>query len=313
MLSTMKLLPLRRWIRPTQRYDLGLAWNWEHDAAFVARLAQQMAQEGLQLLTVTDQNLSVILEHLSRKEIAFRSFWDRAADADQRYNALHAFVKDGPCRWFNPADRARWAWNKATMHLELISAGIVTPYTILLDPYNLRPELPALDLTVLGRDFVIKPAHGGGGEGVIHAANGLDSVQAARRMHPQDYYLLQARVDSVWLGEQPAWFRAIMAFDNCFVTWWNPWTHRYRQLAPGDESLVDLEQLHSMMQVIKRVCNLDIFSSEIALTAERKYVVVDYINDPIDLRLQSLTPDGVPDEIVDAVISALLQLLKKRK
>lgn len=309
----MKLLSPGSWFLPNQRYDLCLAWNWEHDAAFVARLAQQMAQERLQLLTVTEQNLPSVLERLSRREIEFRSFWDRAADTDQLFSALHAFIKDSACQWFNPADRARWAWNKATMHLELITAGIVTPYTILLDPYNLRADLPPLDLTLLGRDFVIKPAHGGGGEGVVHSANGLESVQAARRMHPHDYYLLQARIEPVWFGEQPAWFRAIVAFDECLITWWNPWTHLYRQLAAGEEKLVDWEQLQSIMRVVKRVCNLDIFSSEIALTADGQYVVVDYINDPIDLRLQSLTPDGVPDKIVDSVIAALLRQLKKRK
>ena len=53
------------------------------------------------------------------------------------------------------------------MHLELISAGIHTPYTILLPPFIEQPVIPELDLMPLGHQFVIKPSHEGGGEGVI--------------------------------------------------------------------------------------------------------------------------------------------------
>src|SRR4030042_1793520 len=66
----------------------------------------------------------------------------------------------------NPHERALHAVNKASMHLEFITAGIHTPHTIILPPYSQQPYLSFLDLSPLGGKFIVKPAHGGGGEGV---------------------------------------------------------------------------------------------------------------------------------------------------
>ena len=52
------------------------------------------------------------------------------------------------------------------------------------------------------------------------------------------------------------------------------------------------------MRTIRKVCSLDFFSSEIALTEENTFVVVDYVNEVCDMRLQSKHKDGVPDDVV---------------
>jgi hypothetical protein len=48
------------------------------------------------------------------------------------------------------------------------------------------------------------------------------------------------------------------------------------------------------------------------LTASGHFVVVDYVNNPIDLRLQSATPDGVPDETVRDIAGRLAELVFER-
>ena len=55
------------------------------------------------------------------------------------------------------------------------------------------------------------------------------------------------------------------------------------------------------MRKIQKVCSLDFFSSEIALTEENTFVVVDYVNEVCDMRLQSKHVDGVPDEVVQRI------------
>jgi hypothetical protein len=52
---------------------------------------------------------------------------------------------------------------------------------------------------------------------------------------------------------------------------------------------------------------LDLFSTEIALTLDGLFMVVDYVNDPIDLRLQSKATDGVPDQIVSHIAESLVE------
>jgi len=49
-----------------------------------------------------------------------------------------------------------------------------------------------------------------------------------------------------------------------------------------------------------------LFSTEIALTSENLFVVVDYVNDQIDLRLRSQAYDGVPDHFVRDITQRLI-------
>lgn len=49
------------------------------------------------------------------------------------------------------------------------------------------------------------------------------------------------------------------------------------------------------------------------LTTKNKFVVVDYVNDQCDMRLQSLHQDGVPDEIVHKIINNLKIAVIKEK
>jgi hypothetical protein len=51
---------------------------------------------------------------------------------------------------------------------------------------------------------------------------------------------------------------------------------------------------------------LDLFSTEIAFVSEGRFVVVDYVNDQIDLRLQSIAAEGVPDDIVKSIAQRLV-------
>ena len=78
----------------------------------------------------------------------------------------------------------------------------------------------------------------------------------------------------------------------------NPHLH---PLHPGLEDQFGLGSLRVLTKRIERICRLDLFSTEIALTEQDRLLVVDYVNDPIDLRLQSRTLDGVPDFIIEDI------------
>ena len=85
----------------------------------------------------------------------------------------------------------------------------------------------------------------------------------------------------------------------------------YSRLTPEEESIFHLDPLVSITRLIAALIELDLFSTEIALTEEGKFIVVDYVNDPLDLRLQSETIDGVPDEIVSEIASILIEWVSR--
>jgi hypothetical protein len=195
------------------------------------------------------------------------------------------------------------------MHLVFITAGIHTPHTIILPPYSRQPDLFPLDFSPLGEKFIVKPAHGGGGEGVVLEVSTVGQVLEARQAHPQDYYLLQANITPVHLAGRPAWLRVLFCGGQIYPFWWNTLTHIYTPVAGEEESRFGLEPIRSTTLTIARVCGLNLFSTEIALTASGLFVVVDYVNNPIDLRLQSATPDGVPDEAVHDIAGRIADLV----
>jgi hypothetical protein len=74
----------------------------------------------------------------------------------------------------------------------------------------------------------------------------------------------------------------------------------------ADKEFHGLNPLVEITHAIAELCGLDLFSTEIALVSEDRFVVVDYVNDQIDLRLQSNAAEGVPDDIVKSIAQRLV-------
>lgn len=290
-------------------YDLCLAWNWRYDADFVTVLDRACAARRLSLLQVTPDNLGDILRSLLAEQLAFRAFYDRASEDDARFAALVQWASKRGVYCVNPHERAAHSSDKAAMHLALIGAGLYTPYTIFLPPYVEQPDIASVDLRPLGGRFTIKPAHGGGGRGVVNEATSWGQVLIARREFAADRYLLQTQIVPRKLDARPAWFRVIHCAGQTYPCWWDPHTHVYARIARDEESRYGLIALREATATIARLCELHLFSTEIALTRENLFVVVDYVNDQIDLRLQSAGTDGVPDDIVHDIAERLADLV----
>jgi hypothetical protein len=290
-------------------YDLGVAWNWEYDADFIGILRAACQAQGLSMVEITPGNLEKMLPLLAEGGVDMRVFLDRASDTDPRFLPLVRWAHTHASSYLNPYEHASRTWDKTTMHPTLMSAGLVTPVTIILPAYEEHPELPPLDLGPLGDSFIIKPAHGGGGVGVITGVTSIEHVAAARREHPTDRYLLQAHIVPIELDSRPAWFRVIYCADRVYPCWWDTTTHVYRMVTFAEECRYGLSPLHEIAKAIALLCGLDLFSTEVALTAAGLFVIVDYVNDQIDLRLESKTFDGVPDKIVWSIAERLALLV----
>jgi hypothetical protein len=199
------------------------------------------------------------------------------------------------------------------MHLEFMTAGLNVPYTIILSPYEHEPEIKIKDLARLGRSFIIKPAVGAGGTGVVVGAETLAEVLNARKSQHDQKFLLQEKIEPVQLGGERAWFRAYYVHGQTFLAWWNDLTHIYRQVEAKEESEFYLSPMRAIVSKIAGVSRLDFFSAEIALTVDGRFVVVDYVNDICDMRAQSTYPDGVPDILIGEIVASLVNFMTLRK
>ncbi len=248
------------------------------------------------------------MQSISNQEIGCRIFFDRASDADTRFIPVVQWACDHVLHHVNFHKLACRAWNKVAMH-ELISVRMSTPPTIILPSYEEQPLLPEVDLSSLGKRFTIKPGYGGGGDGVINEATTLGQVLIARQEFPIQRYLLQAHVVPANLGSRMAWFRVIYCAGKVYLCWWDSDTHIYGCVTPTEETCYNLGPLRTITSSIATLCGLTLFSTEISITSDGRFVIVDYVNDPIDLRLQSKAFDGVPDNIVKDITERLVELV----
>lgn len=287
-------------------YDLCLASNWEYDDGFIRLLDSACRARGRNLLTVSPSNLADILPLLTSGEVGFSALLDRASESDPAFLPLVEIAKATNVRRLNPRELADRAYDKASMHQRFIEAGIHTPHTIILPAFIEQPDLPNLDLSPLGGLFVVKPALGGGGEGVSTEMTRLEQVRSERMKFPDQQYLLQSHVTPKMVDGHPAWFRVIYCLGDVHPSFWDVKTHMYTAISEKSATILDLRIV--IMKIVD-ICNLDLFSSELVLTEDGRLLVVDYVNDPIDLRLQSLAVDGVPDKIVMRIVDRILSVL----
>jgi hypothetical protein len=199
------------------------------------------------------------------------------------------------------------------MHLEFIANGLDTPHTVILPSFASRPEagVTEADLLPLGSPFVIKPANTTGGSlGVVKEARTLDAVTAARRTYSTDKYLLQERIRPREEDGKRFWFRGFFILGLVQCAWWDDGTHLYAEIIPDDVERYGLHALYPIVRRIASVSKLRFFSTEIVRDETGRSIVVDYVNESCDMRLQSGHADGVPDALVAAVASRIASFVR---
>ena len=296
--------------------DLAIAYTWEYDEEFVNAIIKIFNEKNLSTLKITYDNVDEIIQKVSQKELIAKFYLDRASDVAEEFEPLAKLMQENKAYIINQYSNVQFAIDKATMHLEFITHGINTPYTIIISPYKEKKdiELSLEQLAKLGRPFIIKPANTtGGGIGVVMGAETLADVLKARQHLEDDKYLLQEKIEPVEIDGKRFWFRSFYAFGEIIHCWWNDLTHIYSEITDEDFRKYNLDEMGDIVSKIHRITNLDFFSTEIALTKEQKFIVIDYVNDQCDMRFQSNHFDGVPDKVVYRIIEAMANFILSKK
>lgn len=289
-------------------FDFAIAFTWEYDFDFVNAIEEVLQQSNITTYRVSDYNIKEVTEKVKTKKLFFRTYLDRASDVDDDYMELAKILTKRKVRIFNPYDKVHHAIDKASMHLEFITAGLNVPYSIIIPPHkhNNDLKLSVDDLAVLGRPFIIKPCNTtGGGIGVVTGAETLKEVLDERSTFDGDKYILQQKIYPKYLDDKRAWFRCFWAFGKTIACWWDDQTHIYDVVSAEDFSKYNLRKLNEITRKIAKLTSLDFFSTEIAINEENKFIVIDYVNDQCDMRFKSKHTDGIPDEVIFQIIHQL--------
>ena len=297
-------------------FDLGIAYNWEYDVDFVSLVEKHLQEAGLSTYVIHQNNVLEVKEDLLQKKLAFNCYIDRAWDVDDRFEEIGKILQRRKTKIFNPYKNALHAIDKASMHLEFITAGLNVPYSIIIPPHSQKEDilLSVDDLAILGRPFIIKPCNTtGGGIGVVTGAESLKEVVNERIAYTNDKYLIQEKIYPNIIDGKRAWFRCFWVFGKVIAVLWDDQTHVYEELNEELKTKINVKKLNQITKTIYRLIQLDFFSTEIVFTNDNKFVVIDYVNDQCDMRLKSKHVDGVPDGIVNQIISYLIKAIIKSK
>ncbi|MGE5681273.1 MAG: hypothetical protein ACM34K_10390 [Bacillota bacterium] len=297
-----------------EKYDLAIAYTWEYDEDFVSLIREMAHQHQISTCVFRENNIKDITDKLKRRNLSIVSYLDRASDVNDEFLETGHILSRRNTKIFNPYKLVHHAIDKANMHLEFITAGLHTPYSIIIPPVSEEQEIYISldDLAVLNRPFIIKPANTtGGGMGVVTGAETLKEVLEERMTNHEDKYLLQEKIYPQILDGRRAWFRSFWAFGKAIPCWWDDQTHLYQELTADEVNKYELGQLFRITRKIAKLTGLDFFSTEIVWSTKEQFIVVDYVNDQCDMRFQSLHFDGVPDNIVRQIIFNIIKVVKR--
>ncbi|MCF7908601.1 MAG: hypothetical protein K9L86_07025 [Candidatus Omnitrophica bacterium] len=308
-----------------KRYDFGLTWSGNIKERFVVLLQAACKQRKLSFLWISKDNVRQVARDLDQRKLVIKALLDTEATYNKKgdiYTRICYDVKDSGGVVINDPDRAQSAIDKSAMHYELINAGIMAPYTVVVrnwEPTTFR--LPDEEKKKLGVPFVIKPALGYGQLGVIRDARGtIREIAQARKFDRGDNFLLQEKIVPIQIEGKRAWFRGFNVFDTIIPCWWDDQANRYEHIGYEEFNKHSLFPLAKIVSKIASITRMAWFSSEIAIDekqGKKRFLVIDYVNDQCDMTSQSETPSGVPDQIAqftaNNIVDAAQRFINNKK
>lgn len=299
-----------------EKFDLGLAYIWEYDTDFIALIEDIFHDAGLTTFLISYHNIKEVTERIQNRELSFDFYFDRAWDIEEDFENLGKILSRRKTFIFNPYSKVLHAIDKASMHLEFITAGLNVPFSIIIPPHSEKEEIyiSIEDLALLGRPFIIKPCNTtGGGVGVVTGAETLKEIFDERITNIEDKYILQEKIYPSFFDGKRAWFRCFWAFGSPVPAWWDDQSHIYNELLPDEIIRYNLKKLNKLTRKIAEITSLDFFSTEIVFTNDGRFVVIDYVNDQCDMRFSSKHIDGVPDKVIRIIINNMIKKIFRLK
>lgn len=295
-------------------FDLAISFVWEFDKEFVQLIEQRFQEARFKTFLIEKHNVSEVVEKLKNGDLFFPALLDRASDEDPEFLPITKLLSSKKSFIINPHYKVIKSVDKASMHRRLLKTNFCLPRTILLPSYNKEEDnlISKKELDKIGIPFIIKPAlASGGGHGVINNAETLDEIAEARIKNKVEKYLIQEKIYPKTIQGKRAWFRIIYAFGTSIPTWWDDLTHFYYRVTNQEIKKYGLDPLCNISKRLAKITQLDYFSTEIALTKDNKFYLIDYINDQCDMRLKTNHPDGVPDDVVKEFIDNMIKKITK--
>ena len=296
-------------IKKTSRFyfDLIILWDWEYDDDFVKSLLQAAQKKRLKADSFGPDEVEAFAKAFLHKNFRCNLIIDRASDVHPGLALLLTNLKSQGTILINDPKAMVWCRDKATMHLELLNQGVSVPYGIIISTDDHPESMHVMALNKLGSPYVIKPAEGGGGEGVILHGESTHDITAALQASHTGKIILQEKVIPKMIGDHRGWLRIFYILAKIMPCWWDDQTHLYHEIHPGELPQEILDKIFGIVNTIARTSHMQFFTTEVAIDHNGNLLVVDFVNEMCDMRIQSHHYDGIPDNVFNQIIQAIIE------
>ncbi|MBN1341028.1 MAG: hypothetical protein JXQ73_00005, partial [Phycisphaerae bacterium] len=280
---------------PNRAIDFCIGWGPWPDEPFLDIVRKHCALRNLSCVVCKDAAVYRMISAVESGRTSVGLYLDLQADYEDDSDAYHRLAyatKDQGAFVVNEPDNAKLGLDKARLHYRFEREGIPVPPTVVVrnwEPSDFR--LTPTERKRLGRPFIIKPARGYGKQGIAKANAGtVKEIARARRYDRGDDFLLQALVAPEWFGHRMGWFRVFNVLGQVILCWWDTTTEHYACVTTDEYEAYGLATLCRVSWRIARTTHMNFFSTELAAVRKgrrRRFLAIDYVNDPCDLTPQS--------------------------
>ena len=288
-------------------YDVAISSPFSNYEFFAHRMMELCGQMGLTFFYVNEVWINEFHQKLLNREVNVRVLLDLTAaqtDDTDPYTMLAREVKRQSGHVIDDPDITAVAAHKGNFHQALLDELVPVPETIIIP----REEVDTFQITDeviwrVGTPFVVKPAWGDSGVGVVlNATSHDDLLKSVEEAPHSDAYLIQHQVSPRQLGNHLGWFRQYFILGEVISCWWDPRSHEYHMVTPGQMRQYRLTPIHRIVQGIARASRMQKFSCEVCLDEDGRFYTVDYVNADPDMNPQSYYDNGVPDAVVRHIV-----------
>jgi len=288
-------------------YDIVVSSPYSNYDFFTHKMQELCGQWSLTFFMVDDTWVNEFYQKLRAREISARVLFDLTANQileDDIYVKLAREAKRQGSFVIDDPDVTATVAHKGRFHQVMLDNRIPVPETIVvkrsaLHKFRITDEIKKR----LGTPFVVKPAWGDSGVGVIMDAYAEDALAQSAELAPNsDAFLIQKRLKMKKLGSHAGWFRMFHVCGEVIACWWDPVSHEYHLVTPAQVKRFRLGALKRIMRGIARASKMKKFSSEICLHEDGKFYAIDYLNADPDMNPRSFYDNGVPDEVVRHIV-----------
>jgi glutathione synthase/RimK-type ligase-like ATP-grasp enzyme len=305
-----------------ESYDIVISSPFPNYDYFSHRMMELCGQMNLDFFFVNDVWIKEFTKKVKAGDVEVRVLLDLTANQpqdDDPYTILAKAVKQRGGYVMDDPEKTAEVAHKGKFHQILVERGVPVPETVVVE----RKKIGRFKITDeikerVGVPFVVKPAWGDSGIGVVMNSRSEDDLKRSAKEAPNsDAFLIQQMVTPKQLGEHVGWFRMYYICGRVIPCWWNPHSHEYHLVTPGQQRRHKLAPLKRVMRGIAQASKMAKFSAEIVMLDDGKFVAVDYVNADPDMNPRSFYRNGVPDEVVRYIVWLLfhegLRYVKKRQ